>query len=230
MPVRLFLFWRMEEQRLHFDFEARYYTLGKLTETTRQALFVIHGYGQLAQYFIRKFTVLENEGIYVIAPEGLSRFYLEDVRTRMTGGSNRVGATWMTRENREMDIRNYIHYLQRIHDLELGHAQNLSVSILGFSQGGATATRWALSGRPRFEKFILWAGVFPPDMDFESGKETLKNKKVITVYGDQDPFVTAERMKEMERLSAKIEVVPEKISFHGKHEIQESTLLSLMAL
>ena len=50
----------------------------------------------------------------------------------------------------------------------------------------------------KFDKFILWAGIFPPDMNFDSGKEILKDKKVITVYGDQDPFITPERMEEME--------------------------------
>lgn len=221
---------RMKEKQLQFNFEARYYTLGKLTPETQQVWFVIHGYGQLAQYFIKKFKVLENEGIYVIAPEGLSRFYLEDIPTRVAGGSNRVGATWMTRENRETDIRNYINYLQSVYDTELHQKNYPPVSILGFSQGGATATRWALSGKPQFDKFILWAGIFPPDMNFDSGKEILKDKKVITVYGDQDPFITPERMKEMELLSAKIDLVPNKITFNGKHEIEDQTLLSLVDL
>ena len=39
----------------------------------------MHGYGQLAEYFIRKFNVLEEQNICVIAPEGFSRFYLENV-------------------------------------------------------------------------------------------------------------------------------------------------------
>lgn len=220
----------MKEQRLQFNFEARYYTLGELTKNTKQVWFVIHGYGQLAQYFIKKFEVLQQEGIYVIAPEGLSLFYLEDIPTRVAGGSNRVGATWMTRENREMDIRNYINYLQNIYDLELEGSDKPPVSILGFSQGGATATRWALSGRPHFDKFILWAGIFPPDMNFESGKEIFKNKKVVTVYGDGDPFITAERMKEMELLTSKIDLVPKRITFHGKHEINNEALLNLVAL
>jgi predicted esterase len=220
----------MKEQRVQFNFEARYYTLGELTKETQQVWFVIHGYGQLAQYFIKKFAVLEDKGIYVIAPEGLSRFYLEDIPTRVAGGSNRVGATWMTRENRETDIHNYISYLQSVYDIELNQKDTPPVSILGFSQGGATATRWALSGQPQFDKFILWAGIFPVDMNFESGKEILKDKKVITVYGDNDPFITPERMKEMELLSSKIDLIPKRITFSGKHEIDNKTLLSLVNL
>lgn len=217
----------MTERGVQFNYKARYYTLGGITASTKQVWFVIHGYGQLAQYFIKKFKVLEDLGICVIAPEGLSRFYLEDVSTRIAGGSNRVGATWMTKENRETDIENYINYLQCVYDTEMSETQNIPVTILGFSQGGATATRWALSGQPRFDRFILWAGIFPPDMNVESGKVIYKNKKVITVFGDEDPFITPDRINELEALSLKLQVVPHKITFKGKHEMNDETLLKI---
>ena len=43
----------MEQQELQFGFKARYYRLGNLDATTKQLWFVLHGYGQLAQFFIR---------------------------------------------------------------------------------------------------------------------------------------------------------------------------------
>lgn len=220
----------MKEAHIQFNFKARYYKLGEINPDTRQVWFVVHGYGQLAQYFIKKFQVLSDKGICVIAPEGLSRFYLEDMATRMAGGTNRVGATWMTRENREMDIENYIQYLQTVYDFEIGANKNISVSILGFSQGGATTTRWALSGMPRFDRFILWAGIFPQDMDFEAGKEILKGKEVITVFGDDDPFITPARVDEMNMLCAKLNLIPKKVTFKGKHELDNKVLLDLAQL
>ena len=100
----------MQEHTLTVDFKARYYTLGQLNKDTRQIWFVFHGYGQLARYFIRKFAILTNQQILVIAPEGLSRFYIEKVES--SGRPNdRVGASWMTKENRTVDIENYLHYL-----------------------------------------------------------------------------------------------------------------------
>lgn len=220
----------MKEKHIQFNFKARYYKLGEINAATRQVWFVIHGYGQLAQYFIKKFQILSDKNICVIAPEGLSRFYLEDMATRMAGGTNRVGATWMTRENREMDIENYIQYLQTVYDFEIAQHKNISVTILGFSQGGATTTRWALSELPRFDRFILWAGIFPPDMNFETGKEILKDKEVITVFGDEDPFITPARTEEMNMLCAKLNLVPTRISFKGKHELDDKVLLDLAQL
>jgi hypothetical protein len=46
---------KMTELRTHFDFKARYYKLGEINKDTVQVWFVLHGYGQLAQYFLRKF-------------------------------------------------------------------------------------------------------------------------------------------------------------------------------
>ena len=217
----------MTERHIKFDFKARYFKLGEINSATQQVWFVLHGYGQLAQYFIKKFKALESGEICVIAPEGLSKFYLENVASRNAGGSNRVGATWMTREDREVDIENYINYLQQVYDKEIRSNTKVKVTILGFSQGAATATRWALTGKPNFDKFILWAGIFPPDMNFERGKEILGKKKVIAVYGSDDPFVTATRMQEMLDLSSKLELKPEKLDFVGRHEINEPLLLQI---
>jgi predicted esterase len=216
----------MTEKIVRFAFNARYYKLGEILPGTKQVWFVLHGYGQLAQFFIRKFKALENHGICVIAPEGLSRFYLEQLDT--TGRkSNRVGATWMTRENREMDIENYLQYLSTIYDEEIKDA-SVEVTILGFSQGSATASRWALSGRSKFARLILWAGIFPPDMNFEAGSKILKDKDVLMVYGTKDPFLTDERFTEMRTLTKKINAKVKEVRFEGEHDIDEATLISLL--
>ena len=217
----------MEEKQIAFPCEARYYTVGKLNADTRQIWVVLHGYGQLAQFFIKKFQSLSDQNIFVIAPEGLSRFYLSDL-TEQGRKDNKVGATWMTRENREMDIRNYITYLDSIFQKESGAFPDLPVTILGFSQGSATATRWAIQGKIKFEKLILWAGLFPPDMDFTAGHKILQSKKTILVVGNKDPYLNAERMKEFDQLAGQLGIVPEKILFEGKHEIDENIVVKLI--
>jgi predicted esterase len=218
----------MQAQEVSFNFTARYYKAGALNEHTRQLWFVLHGYGQLAQYFIRKFRALEDHGICVIAPEGLSRFYLEDVSSRVQSGNNRVGATWMTRENRLNDINNYLQYLNAVYTKEVPANNAVPVTILGFSQGAATATRWALEGKISFTRLLLWAGIFPPDIDFNSGKLTLKNKTTTLVYGTADPFLKDDRFAEMKLLAEKLEVHPDIHTFDGGHDIDEKTLLKLI--
>lgn len=213
----------MEEKNLRFDFAARYYTAGQLNAQTRQVWVVIHGYGQLAQYFLKKFESLTEQGIFIIAPEGLSRFYLSEL-TETGRPDNRVGATWMTRENRLMDIDNYIAYLDRVYEKEL-KGSTIPVTLFGFSQGCATVCRWATQGRLSFERLILWAGLFPPDMDFARGHQVLEGKKTYAVAGKQDPFLIPERMKEFDDLATKLDITPIKVNFEGKHELNAEVLM-----
>jgi len=216
-----------EEKNVAFDFKARYYKSGNLDSSTKQVWIVIHGYGQLAQYFIRKFQKLTEHNLCVIAPEGLSRFYLSDL-TEQGRPDNKVGATWMTRENRLMDIDNYVQYLDTVYRNELANYSNISVTLLGFSQGCATVCRWASGGKIKFDKLILWAGIFPPDMDFKAGHDALVSKKTYMVVGDKDHFVTPERVKEFDELASKLGIQPEKIVFDGKHEMNEDALMRLI--
>jgi len=217
----------MHQHDIEFQFRARYYKQGEINASTRQVWFVLHGYGQLAQYFIRKFSVLEQHHICVIAPEGLSKFYLENFEAGKGRKSNRVGATWMTRENRETDIKNYIRYLNTVHEKEIG-SKNIPVSILGFSQGSATASRWATQPNLKYDRLILWAGVFPPDMDFEIGRQILQQKEVLMVYGNKDPFLTDDRFTEMKAITEKLAANIKTITFDGEHDIDSETLLKLI--
>lgn len=217
----------MEQKNVRFDFAARYFTAGKLDAGTRQIWIVVHGYGQLAQFFLKKFEPLTANGVFLIAPEGLSRFYLSEL-TQTGRADNRVGATWMTRENRLMDIANYITYLDKVYSDGLGnHAGKVPITLLGFSQGCATVCRWATDGLLRFDRLILWAGLFPPDMDFQKGHKALDGKETYMVVGNQDPYLTAERMKEFDDLTGKLDIKPVKLVFEGKHELNDDVLTKL---
>lgn len=214
----------MDQREIEFSFSARYFMDEGITPDTRQIWFVLHGYGQLAKYFLKKFNILRSKGICVVAPEGLSRFYLENFEPGSGRSNDRVGATWMTKENRAMDIGNYMRYLDKVyHDVTGDHS--IPATILGFSQGSATASRWALSKNITFKRLILWAGVFPADMDLVAGKETLKDKDVVLVYGSKDPFLTDPGFGEMKALTSRAGITTTEIVFDGGHEIDEQTLL-----
>jgi predicted esterase len=216
------------ENQVDFNFTAHYSKMGKVTPDTKKVWFVLHGYGQLAPYFLKKFEALASKNICVIAPEGLSRFYLEDVNKRSQGGSQRVGASWMTKENRLMDIHNYLTYLNAIASMEIGSRKDIETTILGFSQGAATASRWAIECAIPFQKLILWAGIFPDDMDFARAHDVLHTKRIEIVYGTRDPFLTAERLIMMGKLTEKIRVEATVHTFDGAHEVDEIMLLKLV--
>ena len=65
----------MEKHHLKVSRTARYFTLGELNEQTKNVWFVCHGYGQLAEYFIRNFEAINDGENLIVAPEALSRFY-----------------------------------------------------------------------------------------------------------------------------------------------------------
>jgi predicted esterase len=202
---------------------ARYAQLNEFSEQTNNLWIVLHGYGQLVPYFIRKFECFANPQTVVIAPEGLHRFYL-------TGATGRVGASWMTKEERLQDINDYIFYLDNLlhHLLTKNLSDNYSVKInlLGFSQGGATVCRWAINSIHKINKLVLYSSVFPPDITLETEK-LKKIPEIISLMGTNDEYVSVKDF-ESTMLSFK-QQLPQLnlIIFEGKHEILPQVLMQL---
>ena len=209
------------EYRIRFDFEARYEILGEPNDKVEELWFVCHGHGQLAKYFIRKFQSIANEKRLIVAPEGLFRYYLE-------GFTGRVGATWMTKEDRVSDINNYITYLSAVYyEVRAKLSPRVKISFLGFSQGAATISRLATMTELEFDRLILWAGIFPPDLPPLQSTDRLKDKQCYLVYGLEDQFLTEGRIKEQESIARQIQVTPETITFEGQHELNDFVLEDL---
>lgn len=204
---------------INIQYKARYFTHGSLSDKTKNIWFVCHGYGQLAEYFIRKFNVLNPEENFVIVAEGLHRFYLN-------GHSGRVGASWMTKEDRLTDIDNYIHYLDCIYQANIKNT-TAKIILLGFSQGAATASRWAAMGNSKIDKLILWAGVFPPDLPFENCLSKINNLNPLLVIGNQDEFISAKELKEKTNWLDKQKINYQLIHFEGKHDINGNVLIDI---
>ena len=86
-----------QEHHLNVNRTARYYTIGDLENKPNEVWFVLHGHMYLAKQFIRYFRVLETDRRLIVAPEGLSRSYVNHKERR-------VGASWMTKEDRLNEI------------------------------------------------------------------------------------------------------------------------------
>ncbi len=177
----------MDEHHLPVGRTARYYTLGPIGAATRQVWFVCHGYGQLAERFLRRFELLDDGARLIVAPEGLSRFYLSD-----SPGERRVGASWMTREDRLHEIDDYVRYLDAVCAtlLERIDRPGLRITALGFSQGSATVSRWASLGQAPIDHVVLWGGELPPDLDLAAARHRLGAVRFTVAYGAADQFVT----------------------------------------
>jgi predicted esterase len=214
----------MQEHLIKVERTVRYYTLGELNSKTKSVWFVIHGYGQLAQFFIKKFVQIQDEETVVIAPEAISRFYLDDKY-------NRVGASWMTKDLRQSEIDEYVAYLNQVYGKVLKDSDltDVEVNLLGFSQGCATVCRWLGDGHIKCNRLLLWAGFFSNGISEVIEPKKLHNIKTYYVYGDNDEFLTAYpeiAQKFQENMIA--EINPEIISFEGKHTIDEATLKEIV--
>lgn len=205
---------------LKIEKTSRYYVEGSL-QTAKHIIYVLHGYGQLARFFIRKFQPIINEGIAIVAPEGMHRFYLK-------GSSGRVGASWMTKEAREQDISDNIIFLNSLHQEITKINAKATFSLLGFSQGGATAARWLQFGDVKIEHFILWASVFPPDLEGLTENSRFKGTDNYFYVGDQDQYFDKNQRTEMKDFLVKLNLNFDFIVFNGDHNIYTDPLSHLI--
>lgn len=207
-----------KECKLTVEKTARYF-LDEPEGEVKVDLLAIHGYRQLGRNFIKRFDSLAEQGVRVIVPEGLHRFYVE-------GYSGKVGASWMTKEAREDDIEDYVKYLERLAET-LGLGQRPLV-LLGFSQGGPTACRWLASTDIPVSQLILHSSVFPNDFDFEGSQEKLGEIPAIAVFGDTDEFAPEDIISKKTDWVRSKGVVLELRRFKGGHEINQPLVLELL--
>lgn len=215
---------------------ARYYTVGDRA-TARTVWLALHGYGQLAGYFARHFAphAGAGSGRLVVVPEALSRFYVAREHAT-TGEPARVGATWMTREDRLSEIGDYVRYLDRTLDAATPGLDLAAVplGILGFSQGAATAARW-LAHRHRGglavpNAMVVWGGALPHDFDLAGADgDALRATRLTLVVGDRDEFATAAVVAEQERRLTEAGVAYALVRYAGGHRMDGAALGRVLA-
>lgn len=217
----------MKEGHLTVARTARFYTLGELGATTREVWFACHGYAQLARFFARSFTDIADESRVVIAPEALNRYYYETA-PGVHAADARVSATWMTKEDREHDIGDYVAYLDALYAHVLEEHRDVKTVALGFSQGTATVSRWAQLGVSRLDHVVLWGGSIPADIP--TSKNALRGADIIIAVGDADPFMTAARIAREEARLQEGQVGYRLLTYAGGHTIERAGLEKVIGL
>jgi predicted esterase len=196
-------------------------TLGVLTSKTEEIWFVFHGYGQLAEHFIRRFNVLDEERCFVIAPEGLNKFYLSE--------NGVVGSSWMTKQNRENELHNQRQYFDEIFsqffaDIDLSRKK---LVFFGFSQGVATMVRCLMHKKLKIAKLIIWAGEIPKETNSEN--LDLANVDVQFVIGTKDKYYSeAAVCTHIESFESITGVKSSLVVFEGTHEVTREVLSHLI--
>ena len=218
------------ERHLEVPRTARYWILGEAVRDPREVWFVLHGYGQLARRFLRRFEAIDDGTRRIVAPEALNRFYASHEPGRH-GPTSVVGATWMTREDRLTEIADYVRYLDRLAAAVLADVSGRPrITVLGFSQGVATASRWCVQGALRPDRLVLWGDFLPPDLDLAAAVAAWARTEVVTVRGSEDRVVSSERQSDAEADGLRASGLrPREVRYEGGHDIDQATLRALAA-
>lgn len=208
---------------------ARYFVLGTPSPLVRECWVVLHGYGQLAARFIRNFTAAISPQRLFVAPEALSRFYVSSDVT--AHAQSRVGASWMTREDRLAEINDHVGFLDTVWTRVADglDSANVKLGVLGFSQGAATASRWTALGVSPVRRLVLWGGAVPDDLPLDTLRDRLSGETLALVMGDHDRFSSAARLTaQLERLRG--HRIPTTLStFVGGHRMDAAALARVLA-
>jgi predicted esterase len=135
----------------------------------------------------------------------------------------------MTKEDREADIADYVGYLDALHDEIIAglSGRRVSVTALGFSQGGATASRWIARGKTRPDRLIMWGSLLAADLDPARAASLFNEVKLSIVYGTRDQFAEQAMIADFKRLLETNAVPHTLTTFDGGHRMDRDTLRSM---
>lgn len=184
--------------------------------------YVLHGQGMRAVPFLEDCRAIASPSRLVVAPEGLSRYYEGPITAHKNAI---VCASWMTRDERESEIRDYVRYLDDLHALMVKRFDGRTppVTVIGFSQGGATAVRWVAEGNVKPARLVIWASALPPDVDYASNAN-VRAPEFTYVCGTTDMWITPKVIDQQSGMLRAANLPHTFESFVGGHRLDDDTL------
>ena len=143
----------------------------------------------------------------LVSVQALHRFYLR--------GDEKIVASWMTRQDRELAIADNIVYIDRVVRSLVAEAPQAPVVFVGFSQGVAMAYRAGVLGAHRPRGVIAIGGDIPPDV-----KTSPSNKfpPILVTAGESDRFYPQAKVEADEAFLRSAGVQFDVFRYQGGHE------------
>jgi len=165
-----------------------------------------HGYGEAADDHLDALqTIPGTEAWLLVSVQALHPFY-----TRQ----ERVVASWMTRDDRELAIADNIDYVGRVLErVRAGRATSSTLVFSGFSQGGAMAYRAASNYRA--DGVIILAADVPADI---VDRRAMELPPVLLGRGTKDPWYSEAKEAADRATLARIDARVDVCVFEGGHE------------
>lgn len=201
---------------------ARFSSYGQLNEQTKYFWFCLHGSNMLCEQMLYKFTDFDPNTHYVVAAEGLSRFYAK-------GMQGDVVASWMTKRDRLHEIDDFSNYLSQLYEQCVEHLpQGCKKIIVAFSQGGTTAYRWMHKKKVEADLFIPYSCWVPEDIDLKASVTKLNDLKTVYTYGTEDQYLREDRVAAVKNIIHKNALNLKIHPYAGKHRIEKKHLQHLL--
>lgn len=167
-----------------------------------------HGYAQTAEDMLAELERLPgSEHWTLVSVQALHRFYAR--------GNERVVASWMTRQDRELAIADNIAYIDRLVLTLLADGPQAPVVFVGFSQGAAMAYRAGILGARHAAGVIVIGGDIPPEVKTASAD---RFPAILVAAGQSDPIYTPARVDDDEGFLGSIGVPYDVFRYRGGHE------------
>ena len=170
---------------------ARYLSLGEAGPAITQVWVCLHGHGQPLAELAAHLQNLDTPERLLLLPEALSRY--EQPQDANADGiidaAPRTDAAWFAAETLLPDLTDLAGYLDALTTQVLAACPpNTPVTVLGYGHGAAAACRWlAGNGRP-YDRLILVAPVFPPEIDRRATLVALPEYPVLVVSTTTDTY------------------------------------------
>ena len=119
----------------------------------------------------------------------------------------------MTKEDRAHEISDYLLYLDQVRALLV---PPVPLTVLGFSQGVATAARWAVATTPAPVRLICWGGLVPEEISPAS----LGTMQLTYVVGEREEWAPPSAVEAQAAGFRAGGMAVEVIRFEGGHEIR----------
>jgi predicted esterase len=197
------------ERTIAATIHGRYLAIPPATPGPAPILVGFHGYAEDAEQQLERLRAIPDSARWLtVSIQALHRFYQR--RTE------RVVASWMTRQDRESAIADNLAWVASCIDAAAAEWPTLpTVVFAGFSQGVAMAFRAGAHTAGRVAGVISVGGDIPPELTPDALKRV---SAALVARGTSDEWYTKEKFADDERRLRECSVSVRALEFNGGHE------------
>ena len=164
---------------------ARYLSLGEPGPAIAQVWVCLHGHGQPVADLARQLQNLDTPECLLVLPEALSRYDQPDDGT----DARSPQAAWFASDSLLADFDDLGTYLDALTAQVLAACPpETPVTVLGYGHGAAAACRWLANNGVEYGRLILYAPVFPAEIDRRATLVALPERPVLVVSTTTDTY------------------------------------------